>query len=246
MRPETLLKVGELSHRAGITVRALHHYDALGLLRPSRRSPSGHRLYTEADLARLLCIRLLQQLGLSLDDIRTCLRGGAESPPLPELLDRHLAQQRARLAEAEALCTRLERVRDLLATQAGATAGDLLEALETIAMFENYYTKDQLDALKARAEHLGPDRIRAVEAEWPKLIAAMREHLQAGASPTDPAVQALARRWQELVEMFTGGDPGIRASLERMYEGEPAAREQQGLDPELMAFVGKAIEAGRG
>ena len=47
------LKVGELARRTGLTVRTLHHYDAIGLLRPSERSESGYRLYGDADMRRL-------------------------------------------------------------------------------------------------------------------------------------------------------------------------------------------------
>ena len=48
MQNETL-KVGELARRTGLTVRTLHHYDEIGLVRPSLRTDSGHRLYTAAD-----------------------------------------------------------------------------------------------------------------------------------------------------------------------------------------------------
>ena len=71
------LKVGELARRTGLTVRTLHHYDDIGLLRPSGRSGSlhgsGHRLYTAADVARLHQIVCLKQLGFSLDRIREYL-----------------------------------------------------------------------------------------------------------------------------------------------------------------------------
>jgi DNA-binding transcriptional MerR regulator len=47
-----MLKVGELAERAGLTVRTLHHYDSIGLLRPSARSDAGYRLYDRNDVAR--------------------------------------------------------------------------------------------------------------------------------------------------------------------------------------------------
>jgi hypothetical protein len=47
------LKVGELAKRTGLTIRALHYYDNIGLLRPSGRSDSGYRLYNQSDVARL-------------------------------------------------------------------------------------------------------------------------------------------------------------------------------------------------
>ena len=57
------LKVGELARRTGLTVRTLHHYDEIGLLRPSLHTESGHRLYTAADVGRLQQVVSLRQLG---------------------------------------------------------------------------------------------------------------------------------------------------------------------------------------
>lgn len=59
-RPEHAWQVGTLAQATGLTVRALHHYDHIGLLSPSRRTAAGHRLYTADDVARLYRIRLLR------------------------------------------------------------------------------------------------------------------------------------------------------------------------------------------
>ena len=65
--------VGELSRLAGVTVRTLHHYDEIGLLRPSGRSDAGYRLYSYEDLARLQEILVWRQLGFSLPEIQQLL-----------------------------------------------------------------------------------------------------------------------------------------------------------------------------
>ncbi|MGH3560213.1 MAG: MerR family transcriptional regulator [Mycobacterium sp.] len=62
-------KVGALAELTGLTVRALHHYDHIGLLKPSHRSPSGHRLYTGDDVVRLYRVCLLRRLGFGLSRI---------------------------------------------------------------------------------------------------------------------------------------------------------------------------------
>src|SRR5207248_10439792 len=66
--------VQEFARRAGVTVRALHHYDQLGLLKPSGRSAAGYRLYRDADLVRLQQIVTLKFIGLSLQQIREALK----------------------------------------------------------------------------------------------------------------------------------------------------------------------------
>ena len=72
--------MGELAKRTGVTVRTLHHYDEIGLLRPSRHTESGHRLYTAVDVARLQRILSLRQLGFALEEVRDCLDRPGFSP----------------------------------------------------------------------------------------------------------------------------------------------------------------------
>jgi DNA-binding transcriptional MerR regulator len=70
---KTDLRVGEVAALAHVTVRALHHYDRIGLLRPSGRSESGYRLYTQQDLERLQTVLLYKELGFGLGEIRDLL-----------------------------------------------------------------------------------------------------------------------------------------------------------------------------
>jgi MerR family transcriptional regulator, thiopeptide resistance regulator len=65
--------VGDLAKLTGITVRTLHHYDAIGLVQPSDRSPAGYRLYTDDDVLRLQQVLVYKELGLPLDEIGAVL-----------------------------------------------------------------------------------------------------------------------------------------------------------------------------
>src|SRR5579871_3406416 len=96
------LKVGELARRTGLTVRTLHHYDEIGLLKPSLHSAAGHRLYTAADVARLQQILSLRQLGFSLDEVRLCLDDTGFAPT--EVLRRQVARLRERIDWQQKLC----------------------------------------------------------------------------------------------------------------------------------------------
>ena len=83
--------VGQVAHLSGVTVRALHHYDAVGLLRPSGRTEAGYRSYSHDDLARLQRILCYRELGFSLDQIAAILDDASVDP-----LD-HLRRQHALL-----------------------------------------------------------------------------------------------------------------------------------------------------
>ena len=109
-------------------------------------------------------------------------------------------------------------------------------------MHERHYTPDQLAQLEQRRRELGDDAIRRAEGEWAELIAEAEDLRAAGVDPADERVQALAARWRELLERFTGGDPGIQASLKAMYEAEGPERASRGaLSRELMEWMGRAM-----
>jgi MerR family transcriptional regulator, thiopeptide resistance regulator len=236
-------KVGDLARMAGVSVRTLHHYEERGLLLPSRRTDAGHRLYTRSDLERLVRIKALTALGFSLDQVRGCLDDEKWSPL--RLVESHLARAREELDEQRALCERLERLRDDL-RRGGDEVEQFIETLEVMTMIERYYTQEQLDALARRREEIGEDAIRQVEDEWQALFAEVTAELERGTPPGAPAAQALARRWRDLtgrtVAGFTGGDPGIAASLDRLYTEQPVERIHPSFDPAVFAYMKQACD----
>src|SRR5699024_11359923 len=67
------LKIGEVVERTGLSIPTLRHYDNVGLITPSRRTPGGFRLYSEADVRRILLVRRMKPLGFTLDQMREFL-----------------------------------------------------------------------------------------------------------------------------------------------------------------------------
>lgn len=240
------MHVGALAKRTGVSVRTLHYYDAIGLLAPSARSDAGYRLYTPADVVRLQQIMSLRQLGFSLEQIRDCLCRGNVSPL--RVIEQHLAQVREQIALHHQLRDRLEAIAWGLRRAEEPSVMDLLQTMEVMNKMEKHYTPEQLARLKERRQTVGEERIRDVEAEWPVLIAEVRDAMEAGTDPADPHVQALAKRWMGLVQEFTGGDPGIEKSLRTMYQTEQPQDIHPSMDPrmlEYMAYINKAIAAGQ-
>jgi DNA-binding transcriptional MerR regulator len=235
---DDLFKIGDLARRTGVSIRTLHHYDKIRLLSPAHRSQSGHRLYGRREVLRLQQIILLKQIGLSLDEVRKMLNQPEGN--VRRVIENHVARLKEQIAVQQYLCRRLEAI---AARPESVSVQEIIKSIEVMTMFEKYYTKEQLETLKKRAEELGEDKIRAAEAEWPKLIAEVRAELQRGTDPKDPRVQALAKRWNELILGFTGGDPGITQSLKNFYRGEPQFAAQQSLDGQIFDYVRKALEA---
>jgi DNA-binding transcriptional MerR regulator/uncharacterized glyoxalase superfamily protein PhnB len=130
-------KVGALARASGLTVRALHHYDHIGLLSPSMRTAAGHRLYSPQDVARLYRITLLRRLGFPLERIATAI----DQPEwqLAAALRRHLEHTREQAAATVRLCGRLADMAAALDAEAldgeeHPDGGQLFATLEVMTM----------------------------------------------------------------------------------------------------------------
>jgi cob(I)alamin adenosyltransferase len=133
--------IGELAAKGGVTVRALRHYDRMGLLVPSEHSEGGHRRYSQADVARLYRIVALRSLDFKLSDIATALEG--DPAALPTLIRAQLERVEASLALQSRLRSRLRRLLTVLDTDDALTPDHLLEALEALmtVRLDQIYTR---------------------------------------------------------------------------------------------------------
>jgi len=239
----SLWKVGELAKAVGVSVRALHHYDEIGLLTPSHRSEKGYRLYTSDDLMRLQLIKSLQQLGLSLEEIKNSWQQPDFS--LLEVIPRHVQQLKKQIQIQQTLSDRLEAVAQRLKTHQQVSPQEFIQLIYLTTMTDQYYSDEQKDFMRKQAEKLGPEHIKAVEQEWPKLIAAVRAEMEKGTDPSDSVVQKLANRWMELVREFTGGRPDMEKSVSNVWKHEGEKLRQQHGDsvptPEMFQYIQKAM-----
>lgn len=240
-----LMKVGRLAARTGLSVRTLHHYDEIGLLHPARRTPSGHRLYGEAQVRRLQQIASLRQLGLSLDEIRGFLEGDGLS--LGETLGMQIERLQEDIRAKERLVTLLVGLKERVDGEAEVSVEEVTRAIAGTVAVERYFSPEQLERLSLRRDEVGERRMQSAQREWAQLFEAYGEAMDAGLDPGSAEVQALARRSRALIEEFTGGDPEIRASLGRMYaqEGAEAVMARQGMavKPGLWEYMGRAAKA---
>ncbi|WP_437991598.1 MerR family transcriptional regulator [Sorangium sp. So ce145] len=233
------LKVGDLARQTGLSVRTLHYYEEIGLLAPSHRTASGHRMYSAGDVARLQQIKSLRELGFSLEQIAACLDQPGFSPL--QTVELHLSRLREQIALEQRLCARLEGLAHVLRSGEDVSVEQLLQTIEVMTMIEKYYTPEQLEELKQRADAMGPEKMREAESAWKQIYDDMRAEMQKGSDPKGEPVQQIVKRMRELIDAFTGKNPGIERSLNTMYRQEPSVRTQHGMDPELHEFIGKAM-----
>jgi len=225
------LKVAAVARRTGVSVRTLHYYEEIGLLRPSGRTRSGHRLYTAADIQRLQQIRSLQQLGLSLSEVNDCL-ADQQIEPLQVVRD-HLAKVRTERSALERLEAQLERLAKQLERGGlgdAQTTETLLNALELTTMYEKYFTREQLQRREAHSQS-GEEAVTPVIRE----LEAARLR---GLPPSDAEAQRLWQRFQEAVSSVAGGDTGMSTAIYELLHEEKKAREDHGISEELFAYLG--------
>ena len=228
--------VGELSRLTGVTVRALHHYDEVGLVVPSQRTSAGYRLYDDEDVRRLQQVLVLREMGVPLGSIARAIDGGTR--------DEVLRRQR------EALITRRARLDTMLASldaallkEKGTTMTD-----DTVqSMFEGFDPKlyedeaeqrwgetDTYQESARRTKRYGKPEWEQILAEADAIYTRLAAQMRA-ATPVDAAVvqvivaehRAHIDRWfypcpkelhKGLGEMYVA-DPRFTASLDTKGAG---------------------------
>jgi DNA-binding transcriptional MerR regulator len=226
-----LLKVGELARHTGLTVRTLHHYDAIGLLAPSARSEAGYRLYNAADIGRLHAIQALRLLGLPLAEIGGLL--SADSGSLPTIIQRQIASLDQQIAQATVLRERLALLEERLAEGAQPDMKDWLATLEQMTAYGRYLSPAEIKSLMANWN--------AVAGLWPPLVADVAALMARGVPCDAPEVQPLASRWMNLMGQWMHGNHDLITRWGEMYRREPVARRDNGPPAELIDYIGAAI-----
>ncbi|WP_329906634.1 MerR family transcriptional regulator [Serratia quinivorans] len=228
-----LLKVGELARRSGITVRTLHYYDSIGLLVPSARSDAGYRLYNRADISRLHHIQALRRMGIPLAEIGAILARSGMT--LTTVIEQQIAMLEQQLAQTAALRDRLQQMHAQLTAGDEPELNDWLTTLELMTMYDKYFTADEL----AQLPFYRADPMR--NQQWGDLVASMRQLIDSGVTPQALEAQTLARRWMQMLERDTAGNPAFLTRLNAMHADEPSMREQTGITPAMTDYVTRAF-----
>jgi len=234
-----MIRVGELARRAGLTVRALHHYDSLGLLKPSARAESGYRLYSAADVARLHQIQALRRFGMGLADVAAVLPqqnaqpNALQADTLADIIGQQIAALDRQLAHAATLRGQLAQLQQQLGSGEQPDLAEWLSALERMAAYEQYFSKEELAAL--------PLAGGTAQREWTALVASVRELMAQGAAADSEPAQTLARQWMSMLERDTAANPDFARRLNAMMAGQPSARRHSGVTPEMKQYVTQAF-----
>lgn len=218
----------------GVTAKALQVYERRGLLKP-RRTRSGYRRYTYADLVRLERILALKALGLPLTQVAEIVRDGTRATGL---IDR----QRALLAEKRERIDRAVRAIDAIAKDG-----------EPVAALDRFVNQSAWDRWEARFREFPPPVPRVPDRASPSRVALFHEiHAALGRDPRGRKARALVARWDALLVREAGGAEWMADSKRRRWAGRKQWADGMrryvaslyDMEPEAWERVAAFIEAG--
>ncbi|NDK90822.1 MerR family transcriptional regulator [Gordonia desulfuricans] len=221
------LTVGATAGLVGVSVRTLHHYDAIGLVVPSGRTPAGYRVYHDADVERLHQVLMYRELGFPLERIATLL-----DDPTADALE-HLAVQRDLLNERIA---RLHRtVAAVEAMMNAKKTGMYLSAAEQAEIFGDDWLGEQYaeeaeqrwgdtDAWaqsRERSASFTTQDWQQVKAETDEFEARLADAMTRGVRPGSTEGNALAEEHRAQIARFYDCDHAMQVCLADMYVADP-------------------------
>lgn len=224
------LTVGRVADLVGVSVRTLHHWDAIGLVRPSGRSWSGYRLYDAEDVARIHRVLVYRELGLALAQIGEILDDPSVDPR------EHLQRQRTLLEERIRRLERTARAVDEMIERTDMTHenGIRLSAEEQARIFgadwdpayqdearERWGGTEAWKQSAARTGEWGPEQWQQVKDELETVESALADALARGIAPGSEEANALAERHRATIARHYDCTRSMQVVLARMYTEDP-------------------------
>lgn len=221
------LTVGELSRLSGVTVRTLHHYDEIGLVRPSERTAAGYRLYDDEDVLRLQQVLVFRELGMPLDEIAAAIDQASDRA---ELLRTHRQALVAKRGKLDAMLAAVETA--LVALEKGPTTMSTEDFKQLFDGFDPAAYEDDVkerwgetaayQESARRTKGYGKPEWERIKIESTAMYQQLSDLMAAGAAPTDPAVQtAVEAHRQHITRWFYDCTKEIHRGLGEMYVADP-------------------------
>lgn len=240
-----MFTVKQLSMLAGVTPRALRHYDEIGLLKPSRVGDNGYRYYGEETLPRLQQILFYRELGMPLADIRKMM--GRRDFDVLSALESHKVALRKQMERAQRL---MQTVDDTIAFMKGE------KTMSAKALFAAFSEEEQDQLAEEAARLYDADTVRESNRKWKSYPKEKREAILAegnqiyadmvavmpqGAESAE--AQAVVERWRNHMNYFWTPAPEQLAGLAEMYVSEPRFRANfDKAHPQLAEFMREAVK----
>ncbi|MDC0598413.1 MerR family transcriptional regulator [Gammaproteobacteria bacterium] len=243
-------KIGEVARLAKVSIRTLHHYDAIGLLVPNARSDSGYRLYTHSDLERLQQILFYKTLEFPLEEIHRLMTDPTFNRSSALLQQRELLEEKS---------TQLKAVLKLI--DKTIVQMDEEFTMDTKAMFDVFpeLTQDDLDdaeaqwgeteqykeSLRRTSQYTKAD-FQSLKEENDAITEAIITLMDEGIAADDPRAIAIIERHRLLIDKWSPCTKGFHMTLADMYVTDERFRNNyEKLRPGMAEYIQAAVKANR-
>jgi MerR family transcriptional regulator, thiopeptide resistance regulator len=239
-----MFTVKQLSDLAGVTPRTLHHYDQIGLLKPSRVGENGYRYYGDESILHLQQILFYRELGLPLEDIKNIM--GRRDFDVLAALENHKAELSKRMARLEQLSATVDNTISYLKGQREMSKKQLFAG----------FSEAEQEKLAAEAEKMyDPETVRASNKKWKGYSAEQKQRIfdegnqvytdMIAAMPKGAAsaeVQAIVERWRKHMDYFWTPNLEQLLGLADGYVDDPRFRANfNAMHPQLAEFMREAV-----
>jgi len=181
---------------------------------------------------------------MSLSEVATSLDRHGDD--LRSSVRRQLEQADQRITAQEQLRHRLVAILDAMRQAADPSVDQLVQTMEAM-MQAKYFTPEQLTRLKERHREIGGEAFGRWSQQWAELNEQAIAHATHGTDPADPAVQALAQRWTDLMDDMTGRDRRILSSMYAKLDGKgPEAATLGVVSANAWNYIKRALAVGFG
>lgn len=242
--------VGEVARLAGVTVRTLHHYDEIGLLRPRGRTAAGYRRYHHDDLARLQRILAYRELGFGLDEVAALLDGAG--PDAVARLRRQAELLGARIDHLRRVMQTVDRTRKAYEMGIELTPQELLEVFGdhdptqyTEEVEQRWGDTDAYRQSRQRTSRYGRREWEQAKADQEAAAARLAAAMAAGEPADGPqAMDAAEQHRQAISRWFYDCGPEMHVGLAQLYLADPRfTTTYEDRAPGLAQYVHDAIVA---
>lgn len=243
------LTVKEVSDLSGISVRTLHFYDEIGLLKPSFYGDNGYRFYEEPQLLTLQQILFFRELGFQLTDIQRVMTCGAFEQL--EALQVHRRQLKQKVERLQTLMGTIDKTIAHLKGEATMAAHEMYEGFDPVQQakweqdLRDRYgegVNSRIEESKRRVAEMSKAEMAQIQADLKARDEAMKALLTAGASPDSPETQALARKHFDWLNHFYTPDKEMFIGLGQLYCDHPDFRKRyDALHPGMAEYWAQAM-----
>ncbi|SEN51956.1 DNA-binding transcriptional regulator, MerR family [Amphibacillus marinus] len=235
-----LLKIGELAKMSGLTIRTLHYYDEVGLLKPTQMTTSGHRQYNMECVTTLYRIAAMKDLGFNLDEIKNLMM--TENIDISELIEIQLLKVQAEIAKSQQLYGKLLKLKQRLKLTEKFSINEFKALVPFINYSaDKYFTREQFDKLRGNIGGDSP-KLEKVLANWLFFITKLNYCYNNKLPNTDSIALECIDYWRNIENEIIGQDENLKESILLFHNDIDNFHLRYGLTDELYKYLNELIK----